>query len=135
MPAELIEAYKSTRYEVEDGGQVFILSIGSSSMELVTLYEKYGVDSCAFITAYNPYSKPCSVANNASNQSKLAEKLAAYAVLRGSGKDPADVWPAEPGFLILGISAADAVVIGKTFQQNAIIVCGVDGVPALRLLR
>lgn len=53
----------------------------------------------------------------------------------GEGKHPANDWPAEPSFLILGVDMTDAAQLGSEHDQNAVVWCGSEGVPQLLLLR
>ena len=39
----------------------------------------------------------------------------------GEGRDPEGDWPAEPSVLAVGISRHEAEVIGRSYEQNAIV--------------
>ncbi len=48
------------------------------------------------------------------------------AALEGSGQGDAGDWPPEPSRLVLGIGEADAIALGRLFEQNAVL-AGVRG--------
>ena len=58
-------------------------------------------------------------------------KAAGLPFLRGEGVDPSGSWPGEPSVLVLGISAEEAVRLGRAYGQNAIVVAGRDAVARL----
>ena len=116
-------AYERTRFCVEDGKREVCFMAGSQSPKLDALLVRHGVARWAFITAWNPASVLLSRAANDSRQAALRRAVAArgYSALegRGIGADPA--WDPEPSLLVLGISRGDAVRLGRTFGQLAIV--------------
>jgi len=132
----LIEAYKATDFTV-DAQPPFTLRIGESNHQLAQLYLRHDISAAAFITAYNPYSEAVSDALNAALMRKLTRELTdlGLAFLSGSGQDRERQWPSEPSYLILGLPLSDAKLMGKQYQQNAIVWCGQDAIPQLILLR
>lgn len=74
---------------------------------------------------------------NAVNQSKLKSELdlRSLTYFNGFGKHPSGEWPAEPSFLVLGISLEASKVLGKKYDQNAVVWCGLDAIPELVLLK
>ena len=55
--------------------------------------------------------------------------------LSGIGQHPSNQWPSEESFLVLGINLQAAKKLGEHFDQNAIVWCGVEGLPELIMLR
>ena len=47
----------------------------------------------------------------------------------GEERDPLGRWGAEQSMLIVGISRADAEVVGRVFEQNAIVFVEKGGAP------
>lgn len=130
-----IQAYRETHFCVE-GDTPMTLIVGKRSEALAELHEAAGVESSAFITAWNPYSRKCDDETNAKLQKKLTKELTALGLrfLPGVGRHPSGDW-AEPSFLVHGISLEAAKELGNRYEQNAIVWCGADAVPELVLLR
>lgn len=137
IPAELIAAYRETLFRVESPALAFNLIIEQVSDELNALHQQYNVTCSTFITACNPYSKELGDIANAERQLSLANELnnRSLQYLHGIGNHPSGDWPGEPSYLVLGISLEAAKMLGKQYEQNAIVWCGSDAVPQLILLR
>ena len=115
----------------------FILKIGKESKELRGLYDKYGYQTAAFLTAFNPYSEPATSTQNEAAHKHLMEDLSkkSVMVLEGVGQDSKKEWPPEKSVLVLGLTMSDARDIGNKFRQNAFVWADADAVPRLILLR
>ncbi|MDP1678785.1 MAG: DUF3293 domain-containing protein [Candidatus Nitrotoga sp.] len=133
---ETIQAYHETDYRVS-GDQSLILRIGEYNESLFRLYKSNKLDSCAFITACNPRGKRLSDAVNAHRHDELGRELqrGGLKFFQGVGKHPVGNWPSEASYLILGLSLEAAKILGKKYEQNAIVWCGSDAVPQLVLLK
>jgi hypothetical protein len=133
---ETIQAYHETEYRVT-GEPSLVLRIGEYNEPLSRLYKTYKVDSCAFVTACNPYSRSLSDAVNADRHDELGHDLQCRGLkfFQGEGKHPVSGWPGEASYLILGLSLEAATILGKKYEQNAIIWCGSDALPKLVLLK
>lgn len=131
-----IRAYMETDFRVT-APEPFVLRVGIASEPLAQLHRLYRVDCCAFISACNPYSRLIGNDANAERQLELARELAGLGLtfLDGIGAHPAGGWPPESGYLVPGLSLADAKALGERYEQNAILWCGPDAVPELVLLR
>ena len=134
IPAPLLAAYRQTQYWVH-AEPPFLLQIDKGSEALKTLYREYQVESAAFITAYNPWSKSLGEAENLARQSRLEAKMAdaGFPTIPGIGQDPTGEWPGEISCLILGIDRETALRLGKEHEQNAIVWCDSDACPKLLL--
>jgi hypothetical protein len=134
-PATIL-AYLETEYHVR-GKTPAILKVGSVCPELLSLHQENQADCSAFITACNPFSQALDEARNAERQRALLHELRQHgrAFAEGIGQHPSNHWPGEESFLIFGLTLADAMQLGKRFEQNAIIWSGTDGIPQLILLR
>jgi hypothetical protein len=75
------------------------------------------------VTAYNPGSVALGESENAQRQLLLeqAARDAGFAFFRGEGVGDDGQWPPEPSLLILGITRAQAVDLGRRFGQRAIV--------------
>lgn len=112
------------------------LRIGESSDALDALLEDAGVDTAAFVTAANPRGMPADPEDNALSTEALlvAQREAGYACVPGAGGDPRGEWPSEPSVLVLGISRREAEILGRSYEQNAIVFVERGGAPELILL-
>jgi Protein of unknown function (DUF3293) len=136
IPLELIQAFRETAYRVE-APEPFVLSIDERSEPLGQLYSAHSVSSCAFITAWNPYSESLSAEENSTRQIQLAKDVRELGLklIEGEGKHPDGLWPGEASYLVLGLSLDEAQKLGQQYQQNAILWCGADAIPRLVLLK
>ncbi|TXI44214.1 MAG: DUF3293 domain-containing protein [Methylophilus sp.] len=133
---DLMNAYRETEYTVNIE-PLITLRVGQKSDALIALHKRHRVESSALITAYNPYSESTLDAKNAQLQSDLYKELQTRSLtfLDGQGLHPSNMWPAEPSFLVLGLSLEASKILGIKFQQNAILWSDKDGIPQLVLLR
>jgi Protein of unknown function (DUF3293) len=136
IPLDLIQAFRETAYRV-DAPEPFVLSVDKRSESLEKLYATHSVSSCAFITAWNPYSESFSAEDNSTRQTRLAKDVRALGLklIEGEGNHPNGLWPGEASYLILGLSLDEAQKLGQQYQQNAILWCGADAIPRLVLLK
>lgn len=136
LDSALIQAYLETDYHVSTPAP-FIIRIGERCEPLIEMHGQHGVDCSALITSWNPYGVDVGEAINQKRLSTLEEESLRLAkrVFDGFGKHPANSWPAEPSFLILGLSLEEAKELGIRHEQNAIVWTGTDGMPELVLLR
>ncbi|AQV92603.1 DUF3293 domain-containing protein [Cupriavidus necator] len=136
IDAATLHAYRETHYRVL-GDHPMTLRVDESSAPLAALQRALGVASSAFITAANPFSQRCGDDANARRQQALAQDVAAMGLraIEAAGEHPANGWPAEPSFLVPGLSLADARAFGEKYEQNAVVWSGADAVPRLVLLR
>lgn len=133
---ETIQAYRDTEYRVE-GDAPFVLRVGCVSQDLLKHYKRRELQSCAFITAYNPFSIPLGAAENVLRDHNLLLLLSERGCrsVVGVGQHPSNEWPGEQSRLVWGISLEHASEIARQFQQNALIWAAEDAVPELILLR
>jgi hypothetical protein len=136
LPTSLIEAYTSADYTVL-AAKRFVLNIGHKSDGLEDLYRRLGVQTSAFITAFNPYSKALTLEENITRNEALKNELdeIAWAVIKGYGQDPEELWEKEDSFLAIGITKEVAIKLGNKYEQNAILWCDADFIPELILLK
>ncbi|SOZ99414.1 conserved hypothetical protein [Cupriavidus taiwanensis] len=136
IDAETVRAYRETHYRVL-GDMPMTLRIDQPSARLGALHRALRVDCSAFITAANPFSQRCDDAANARRQQALAQDLNALGLraIEAAGEHPDNDWPAEPSFLVPGLSLAEARALGQAYQQNAVVWSGADAVPRLVQLR
>lgn len=126
------QAYLETHYLVF-GDTPLTLQVGIANPGLTTLYKTHRVESCAFITACNPWSQSLDAAANAQRQATLAAELRhrSLTFVEGIGQHPSSQRPGEASFLVWGLSLEAAKALGHKHEQNAIVWCGLDAVPQL----
>lgn len=137
IPAELVAAYQAAEYRVDAGPAAFSFHVRTHSPELARLLAETRQHCAVFVTAHNPYSEPQSTAENHAADARLRRRLAELTadLYPAAGVDPRGAWPAEPGYLALGVPLEVARRVGREFRQNAIVWIGVDARPELILLR
>ena len=131
-----VQAYRETDYVVHTDAPV-TLKVDVASPGLLAMYKGRRVNSCIFITAWNPESRRLPDVDNAARQDVLARELRfrSLSFIEGVGQHPSNRWPPEPSFLVLGLPLEAAKSLGSRHEQNAIVWCGADATPALILLR
>ncbi|HXG83255.1 MAG TPA: DUF3293 domain-containing protein [Pyrinomonadaceae bacterium] len=133
VKTEFETAYLQTNYVVQDGENQIVIRIGKDNSVLQELLRRYGAYNCAFITAYNPFSKKLAVQENQSRQSELLNYLRQkhFRFLEGYGESQSNDWEPEPSAFIFDIGLNDAIAIGKRFEQNAFVFGKAESTPQL----
>jgi hypothetical protein len=126
--ADLQAAYAQTRYRVllrAEASRFLDFWVGQHSADLDELLLQRGLQSAGYITAWNPFScqpLPSRAENRSANQRLQAALLQqGFKSLPAIGLDPQRLWPGEPGFLALGVSAAALCALGRSYQQHAVV--------------
>jgi hypothetical protein len=124
-------AYRRTTYVAHTSHGDIPISPGRRSLALDGLLNERRVRDWAYVTAYNPASRPRAEEENVRRQQELVDAVRdrGLAFLDGEGIGEDSSWPAEPSILILGIESDDARALGRQFGQLAIVV-GRTGQPA-----
>jgi hypothetical protein len=133
----LVQAYRRTRYSAGLDGEAIVLRVDVPSPVMAAAIAAGGAPGAAFITAENPYSTQSAAHDNAASQALLKSELAALGatVFEGVGQGDDPTWPGEASYLAVGISRDQACLLGRKYQQNAIVWIGANGTPELVLLR
>ncbi len=131
-----VRAYQQTEYRVL-GSVPAVLQVGVRCAQLAILHQMHGADCSAFVTACNPLGERAEEAVNARRQEALLAQITRqrHVAIDGIGQHPTGGWPAEPSYLVLGISREAAQRLGNQFEQNAILWADGGAVPELILLR
>ncbi len=119
----LFEAYLQTDYIISDESVNLTLRVNEKNSELDSLLTMYQTNSAAFLTAYNPYSKPLSQVENEKRQETLVSilKEKGYILFKGFGQGRTGNWQPEPSVMIMGINFQTALEFARQFEQNAFI--------------
>jgi hypothetical protein len=124
MPLDsgLLEAYRGALYVVY-GAPDLVIRIGELNAALDALLDEDGADTAAYLTAANPNGELQHETANQHSCAALHQALAdaGYACYAGEGRDRAGDWPAEPSVLAVGIPRREAMVMGRSYEQNAIV--------------
>jgi hypothetical protein len=131
----LLAAYLGAEYVVY-GEPDIVLRVGERSAALDALLEDTGAQTAAFLTAANPGGILMDAGENALSTEALrsAQEQAGYTCLAGEGRDPQEEWPAEPSVLVLGIARGEAEILGRSYEQSAIVFVDMGRPPELVLL-
>lgn len=129
---DLLEAYKNTKYKVFQLD--IVIEIDKLNDKLKELLNKYNSTEWAFITAFNPYSKIITQDENIERHNELKELTNKYTTFEGHGIGEDPSWEPELSLLIIGITRDEATIIGKKFEQNAIVCGGINYSPELIIL-
>lgn len=134
LDPELLEAYRGTDYAVF-GEPELVLRIGEPSPGLDELLDAEGATTAAFITAANPRGKRRGAWENEIANAALvkSQNAAGFRCFEGEGRAPDRKW-VERSVLVVGIPRADAVVVGRAFEQNAIVFAERGRAPELVVL-
>lgn len=128
----LLQAYKSTKYKVFKPN--LIIQIGVTNDSLNELVIQHNATEWAYITAYNPFSRVLTDIENQGRHLEIKKSTFSYSTYEGHGvgKDPN--WKPEQSLLIIGISKEESILIGKKFEQNAIVHGKINSTPELLIL-
>jgi len=112
-----------------------VLRIGERNADLDELLEAEGAATAAFITAANPGGRKRGHWENEVANAALvkSQNKAGFRCFEGEGRAPDGSWT-EKSVLVVGISRADAEVVGRAFDQNAIVFVERGKAPELVLL-
>ena len=137
ISAEKIAAYRATDYRFGEGLDAITLRIDQASPALLELYARLAHTRGVFITAFNPYGAAQDAAQNEAAHVRLGRELRGLypIVIEGAGADPAGAWPQEKSYFSLGVDLETARVLGRRYQQDAVVWTGKDAIPKLILLR
>ena len=121
LDPNLEAAFRATRYVIDAPRGAIELRIGGpgpSTSEGRPLSERW-----AYITADNPGATQCDERENELRRTTLEAELAAGGWQRYRGRSIADsgAWPIEHGWLVLDIPLADALELGRRYEQVAIL--------------
>ncbi|MEM9991289.1 MAG: DUF3293 domain-containing protein [Bacteroidota bacterium] len=118
----LIAAYLETDYWVNvDVNTKICIHIDQFHPRLDQLLVKHRATHWAYLTAWNPYSKPLSFTENQALNTKLITQFAGKTYFLGKGVSQKGNWW-EASFLVLDIAVVTAKLLGQEFQQKAILV-------------
>jgi len=123
-PIYFAREYYSTDYRVNPkGGDGFTLRIGEPSPPADMFLSSHDTKSGLFITAFNPFSKQVSDAENEQAMAELAKELQQRELLfvDAEGADEKGEWPPEPSYFVAMDSFIDAVLLANRFKQNAFV--------------
>ena len=128
----LLKEYLASSYRIDAAGRELVLHVGVRSAELAALQRTREVESSAFVTAWNPGSRPLDEGENRQRNDGLAREASArgFDLLRGRGHSPDRDW-CEESYLILGIDRREALAFARKCGQVAFLFMGRDAVPEL----
>jgi hypothetical protein len=118
-----MRAFRSSVYRVYAGRRKFDLAVGRRSFPADRLLQGLDTRSAAFLTAWNPRSKPRSTRRNAAAQQAMLADLRRLGVMalagEGIGRDRRR--PPEESLFALGLDLRTACALGRAYGQDAIV--------------
>ena len=118
----LLRSYRNTTYRVTGVSPSIDIRIVTPCPMLDALLLQRAVSCWAFITAWNPMSRPLPLAENRERAARLAAELGEkFTSLAGAGIGDAGDWAPEESLLVLGIAQADAIALALRYGQRAIV--------------
>ncbi len=131
---DLLLAYCRTDYCVDARGTAIVVRVGQRCAKLDHELTRRGVSPWAFITAWNPGSKPLADKENARRQAMLEEAVRNLKLDfdHGAGVSDDSLWTPEESLCVYGIEESVAIDLATRFEQNAIVVGTPGGKPTLR---
>lgn len=132
----LLDAYGSANYFISAPGGDLLAKVGERSAALDELLADHDVTQATLITAWNPRSEPTDPETNKRQTQLLRSELEQHSkpLLPARGQAPDGSWPAEEGFLALGLPYREAERLGRDYGQNAVLWLEKGESPRLLLL-
>lgn len=126
MDQTLLSSYFTTAYEIPTDNGVLRVSIDGERVADESTLPELLRQPFAIVTAYNPRSMLLPRKVNEARHQVLRDLLVlgCYRVEHCVGYDdePESMWR-EPSWLVHGIGREEAMVFGRAFRQNCIILC------------
>jgi len=122
MNTDLEQHYLNTVYFIFIAGKQYGIKIGEDNLPVVNhVFKQVKVTTAAILTAWNPRSEVIDFQQNKLRNNDLynvlKEKKYIFHKALGKGIDP--TWPAEEGYIILGLTKEDAEKLAVKHEQNA----------------
>jgi hypothetical protein len=120
----LEDVYNATTFRVETPDGHTDIRIGTKHPRIDALLSQQKETEWAYITAWNPGSRPLPADQNALAHDNLLQLIRdrGFACYEGDGIPDKEGWAPEGSVWIAGISRHEAAEIGRQFGQNAIAV-------------
>lgn len=126
--ASLEKSYRATTYAA---GLSLKLRVGQPHPFLDDMMAFRGLEEYAYLTAWNPGSKPLPEAENRARQDDLKARLKGkHPLVEGVATADDGAWR-EESLLVLGIPRADALDLARQFGQAAILAGRRGGAPEI----
>ncbi|WP_158618434.1 DUF3293 domain-containing protein [Candidimonas sp. SYP-B2681] len=123
VPRSIINAFQHAHYNVFAPGNHFTAHIGKRCDALASLMADYGKNTVSILTAYNPDAKTGDIDQNRHAQQALFEEIHKLGAPCFSGQNRAanGDGPAEPTWVVLGLSREQAKNLAQRFRQLAFV--------------
>ena len=130
LTPELRQAFAHTQYHALHHPTPFLLQVGQPQPALNPIYQQHQTDCVCLLTAFNPMGELLDKEENIERHAQLSRALhaAGYALIPAVAQHPTHGWPAEPGFLVIGMGKDDAQQWAAQWEQLAVVWCGADTV-------
>ena len=116
-------AYRRTVFEARTPLGLIEIRVDQRHEDLDRLLERTGHESWCLITAWNPGSRPLSLEENRRRNALLRDQIVRegrpFHEGIGRGEDPK--WAPEESFLVLGVARDEAIELGRSWGQIAVV--------------
>ena len=129
LDPKLLALYKETDYIVSDDPPL-LLKVDEQNDGARILLASFGVQTGAFVTAWNPRSEQLSEVENDERQMALLSAIESLRLNYLVGFGERDDWR-EYSYFILGASREIASELASSFEQNAYVFVDEAGIPQL----
>lgn len=129
---ELLLGYEATCYSILNPKIDIYLT--KENEYLQSFLKEHQFTTWCFITAWNPFSKALSLEQNKTLNVLLETDLDGYSIFPAEGKDTIGDWLPETSFFVGNITREQAIILGKKYEQNAIVYGVVTELPELIVL-
>ena len=122
MNTDLEQHYLNTVYFIFIAGKQYGIKIGEDNLPVVNhVFKQVKVTTAAILTAWNPRSEAIDFQQNKLRNNDLYNVLKEkkYILHKALGKGIDPTWPAEEGYIILGLTKEDAEKLAVKYEQNA----------------
>lgn len=129
---ELLLGYGATCYSILNPKIDIYLT--KENEHLQSFLKEQQFTTWCFITAWNPFSKALSLEENKALNVLLETDLDGYSIFPAEGKDTIGDWLPETSFFVGNITREQAIILGKKYEQNAIVYGVITELPELIVL-
>lgn len=116
--------YRATTFRVETPDGHIDIRVGEKHAGIDALLSRHNATDWAYITAWNPGSRPLSADQNEVAHLTLRQTIRdrGFECYVGDGIPDNEGWAPERSVWIAGIGRAEAIALGMRFAQSAIVV-------------
>lgn len=107
--------------------------LGVTHLELDRQYQKLGVNTLLYITAWNPFSDQLTDEENKAKQQMLVADITdlGFDIITSRSIAQSGDWPPEESIVVLGCHESTAITLSQKYRQNAVVFSDENAIPRL----